>query len=691
MLHLLLLSTLLAATPGMLKVRVLDADHKTVTAARVNVIGSDNAFYEPEQNPLAEYSLKRKGDRGNVSPLRYFGSFFYTDGSFELKLPPGLTRIEVSKGYSYYTSIAEVRIEEGKTSNFEVTLQRVIDMPRYGWHSTDTHLHFDRSETGADPPILQLLSAEDIEMGHILTRESAKGYGMDSLNTSGRYSIVSGREITTPGLGHINQLMFKKLPAPVAGVPLTTLYDQAVADGGAMQHDHAGYGQEIYADAVLGKSDAVELIQFGLYRPEIGLDGYYLMLNSGLRYPLLGASDYPVCRTMSDSRTFVADGSNPSFPTAVGRLLRGQSFATSSPLLFLSVNGKGPGSDIEYSGKTAQSLTVQVQAVSGDLPFDSVEIVQDGKVVSQWHGSAPVFQKELKATLQANESSWIAARCSGPGTVHAHTNPVWIYFDGRAPFKPEAARELVERIRAFENTKISDAVKSVAKAAEAKVQPLPRPAPLQRFPVSASNTTLFPPVLPRPKALAQVTVEGSVVDKSGKPLAGVEVSVRGVGSTVRTDGGGRFVLPSVDVNVPLFLRLNKAEYATTNTTYLNPRSPKENLRFVMVTSGELAELVRGGPQARGATATILIGNQHAGLTFQASPPVQGSPGVGTTRFRSVDPSTGFSAIGTTQISFQPSSPALVNDHEPNVIISASPIDKDMVMPVFVGQVTYAPM
>ena len=43
---LILLSTLvpLSAAPGTLKVRVLDADNKTVTAARVNVIGSDNAF-----------------------------------------------------------------------------------------------------------------------------------------------------------------------------------------------------------------------------------------------------------------------------------------------------------------------------------------------------------------------------------------------------------------------------------------------------------------------------------------------------------------------------------------------------------------------------------------------------------------------------------------------------------------------
>src|SRR5579863_8809733 len=90
-----------AAANGTLKVRILDSDH-TVTAARVNVMGSDSAYYEPDpaHNPLSSYSLKRKGNRGNVTPLRYFGAFFYTEGTFEVSLPAGFARIEVTKGYS---------------------------------------------------------------------------------------------------------------------------------------------------------------------------------------------------------------------------------------------------------------------------------------------------------------------------------------------------------------------------------------------------------------------------------------------------------------------------------------------------------------------------------------------------------------------------------------------------------------
>src|SRR6266852_8706181 len=163
-----------ASATGTLKVRIFDAGHKSVVPARVNVIGADNAFYEPDpsRNPLAEYSLKRKGNRANVGPLRYYGSFFYTEGSFEVKLPPGPAHIEVRKGYGYYVSLGEVEIPAGRTTNFDLVMQHVIDMPRYGWHSMDTHLHFDRGEAEADRRIAQLLAAEDVELGHILAAHS---------------------------------------------------------------------------------------------------------------------------------------------------------------------------------------------------------------------------------------------------------------------------------------------------------------------------------------------------------------------------------------------------------------------------------------------------------------------------------------------------------------------------------------
>src|SRR5262245_65426716 len=124
-----LITQLSAAAPGILRVRVLDAVHKNILPARVNVIGSDHAYYEPDpsRNALSEYSLKRKGNRANVGPLRYYGSFFYTDGTFEVKLPAGPARVEVCKGYGYYKSVVEAEISPGRTASVDVALQRIID------------------------------------------------------------------------------------------------------------------------------------------------------------------------------------------------------------------------------------------------------------------------------------------------------------------------------------------------------------------------------------------------------------------------------------------------------------------------------------------------------------------------------------------------------------------------------------
>ena len=98
--------------------------------------------------------------------------------------------------------------------------------------------------------------------------------------------------------------------------------------GGFAIHAHGGYAQEIYADAVQGDVDAVELLQFGIYRG-IELADWYAFLNAGFRFPCVGASDFPACRKLGDCVTYVEHD-----PTAEGpedwlrRAVDGRSFVT---------------------------------------------------------------------------------------------------------------------------------------------------------------------------------------------------------------------------------------------------------------------------------------------------------------------------------------------------------------------------
>ena len=74
--------------------------------------------------------------------------------------------------------------------------------------------------------------------------------------------------------------------------------------GASAIYAHGGYAQAIYSDFVQRNIDAVELLQFGVYRG-IELDDWYRILNIGYRFPCVGASDYPACRTLGDCRTYV--------------------------------------------------------------------------------------------------------------------------------------------------------------------------------------------------------------------------------------------------------------------------------------------------------------------------------------------------------------------------------------------------
>jgi hypothetical protein len=50
---------------------------------------------------------------------------------------------------------------------------------------------------------------------------------------------------------------------------------------------------------------------------------------------------------------------------------------------------------------------------------------------------------------------------------------------------------------------------------------------------------------------------------------------------------------------------------------------------------------------------------------------------------------GVQILGLAQLNFQPSSPEIPNVFEPNTIISVAPLGKDIVLPAFDGQVSYA--
>jgi putative membrane-bound dehydrogenase-like protein len=471
---------------GTLRIQVVAKSTGKPTPCRLNVVGHDGNFYQPEPNRLTPYSLTGqwpetgKGNREGKAPFRYYGRFFYTAGEIEVKVPAGSVLVQAAKGFEYREAAKRLEVTTGATS----TVRLALDPPGpFDYRSGDPHLHFPRRNETDDQVILDLMEAEDIHFGSVLaynepagpyqgrmeTMDSPqlRGLGQASVLRREEYLIASGQEYRSSTYGHLNlywrdELVLHGKKVNANNWPLYGLLGrETVRQGGFAVYAHGGYAQAIYADVVQKNVSAVELLQFGVYRG-IELADWYAMLNIGYRLPCVGASDYPACRALGDCRTYVrlpAQSGPRGNPRAeisawLKGAVQGRSFVTTGPLLALEIDGKKPGDVITRTGKGPHRLPVGL-TVSGTAEAAArVQIIANGRVVRELT-MPPGMERgktiKLSSCLDLEKSSWITVRAfstssSGLPDREAHTNPVYLDVDGKAPYDRDSLDRLVARI-----------------------------------------------------------------------------------------------------------------------------------------------------------------------------------------------------------------------------------------------------
>jgi putative membrane-bound dehydrogenase-like protein len=287
-----------------------------------------------------------------------------------------------------------------------------------------------------------------------------QGLGARWSTSRGGYRVMSGQEYRSTTYGHLNlydrdDLVNEGQSYDANNWPALGLVARDTRKkGGVAIHAHGGYAQEIYADAVRGDVDAVELLQFGIYRG-IGLTDWYAFLNAGFRLPCVGASEFPACRKLGDCVTYVehdtkAEGSE----SWLRRAAAGRSFVTTGPLLLLDVDGRKPGDRIASSGQGRHKVPVRVRVLSPVAPVESVQFVVNRRVVADCTTPLDMAQREwymLEADIDLKGSSWVAARAfgkakSGAPDAESHTNPVYVDVDGKAPYDRESIDQLAGKI-----------------------------------------------------------------------------------------------------------------------------------------------------------------------------------------------------------------------------------------------------
>jgi hypothetical protein len=391
-----------------------------------------------------------------------------------MSLPPGKYRLEVSKGYEYVRQERNVEARAAGDVELEVGLKRWINMPQRGWYSADDHIHLRRSPR-ENPSILRWVAAEDIHVGNLLQMGDFWTYvfpqyawGEAGRYQEGDYLLSSGQEEPrTPEIGHTISLGaddFVRFSEDY--YTYDRVFDGVDELGGISGFAHQGMSFHGYRGMTLNvlrnKVDFLELLQFCVADGPLHSEHYYRFLNLGFRLTALAGSDFPWCgrgprsttlRTsqIGDARFYTYVGEDFTFENWLNALKAGRTFASTGPILELTVDGKGPGETLDVRDGTRVRISAKAFGEASQIPLSELEIVAHGKVLKRLTASEAGQSRDemtLEMSLPVSHGIWIAARAAAGPTQMAHSTPVYVTMDGAGFHDSKSARSNLARCEA---------------------------------------------------------------------------------------------------------------------------------------------------------------------------------------------------------------------------------------------------
>ena len=378
-------------------------------------------------------------------------TYAYIDGTCQGWLPTGQFIADIAHGFEYEPYRKSLYLQKGQRE-LVIPIRRITDMPSQGWYCGDTHVHF-LSTFGA----LHEGQAEDLSVVNLLQAQWGNHFsnveefvGHPVTSTDGKTIVYTSQENRQHILGHLSLLGLKSPVYPLSsdgpseaefgGTLETTLShwaDQCHAQGGTVIIPHFP-DPNVEAPALIatGRADAIEMI----FHERYGHLEYYRYLNSGYRLPLVGGTDkmsgeVPV--GLYRTYVYIPPDQPFSYSTWIANLTQGRTFLTSGPLLRFQVEGAQVGDTLYLPGNGG---VVEVLAEARSIfPMHSLQIVQDGKVVASIDDAKGRKELSLRARLNIDHDTWLAARAGGKGyddiTRHhdelkrgimAHTSPIYV-------------------------------------------------------------------------------------------------------------------------------------------------------------------------------------------------------------------------------------------------------------------------
>ena len=483
---------------GTLKVEIVDDATGQVLPAMVCITSlSDGTFRTPaNERAISPYStvpemLAGKWPASDVGPPRLMRGDFHDNSKrllayeardarpfwrepaayfvtrpFSIALPAGKWRLAVAKGVEYSPVYQDVIISPGRVQEHRIRLSRWVNMPLRGWYSGDPHVHYPRTSSRDDELLLSWAQAEDVHMVSVLSYGDRKNfdfplprYGPESRFRRGDYWLESGHEESDDirEQGHFLTLNIRKLVRDTAHYHLYDLvFDRVHAQGGLIGIAHLAFAPDYHRrlhpglnptwdtsiDTIRGKVDFFEILQFS----HLGLEDFYDFLNLGVKVSASAGSDLPWGATIGEVRTYAYTGREFSPATWYAALKQGRTFVTNGPMLDLSVNGGGPGTELNVRKNAAVRIRARAWAPAAIGAPKRLEIIAQGRSIRSVEARGPEQgQIELQLDVTATRSQWIAARVTAFNGAVAHSSPVYLLVDGTSFAERSQLTELVAK------------------------------------------------------------------------------------------------------------------------------------------------------------------------------------------------------------------------------------------------------
>lgn len=446
-----------------------EGNHADPFPGRLRALGSDGILRKgvrfEDNATLSEKNLLPFIFTGRGA--NYALPFFYSDGRFEVKLPPGEATLTLERGFEHPLVTQSLRLEPGETRELKLRSERFLDPTARGWFSGDTHIHWAKNWWSEEEDIKLLAMVQRAEDLRVVNNLTLKHHTRDQdflaptqfpmgpipgLCDADYHAQQAEEYRNEEFYGHIILLNIKRLIEPVSTgsmggpphfwdwPPNTHAIEEARRQGGISIEAHGlGRNNDVPVNVAQGLSDSLD---------QMPPEDYYRFLDCGFQIPLSNGSDHPA-RVAGCCRVYVKTELPFTYERWIQGIRRNRTFTTSGPLLFLTANDREVGEVLDLEKGATVNLSVEAHSRH---PLGKVELLVNGKVVDRVEtdeGKHATVQHHL--TLE--ESSWVVARASRSDSFNAldgpdiaHTSAIYLQMDGQPRIVPGAAEEWIRRM-----------------------------------------------------------------------------------------------------------------------------------------------------------------------------------------------------------------------------------------------------